>query len=362
VTRRDFLRLAAGGAAASLLAGCGALGLAARAGTLRVWSCGGNYDLLLDFNEWFQHETGCRITYTSAPVERLVSLVSAHPRKVDLLVGRSGPGWEELQGKGRLAEPPKVFALDTYVIIVAPSNPAGIRGLSDLKRPGVRTAYSPRASGPSSTAVQAVLEAADRVIEPGIWEGYVRNAVASYDCGWKVFDAVIEGLADATVARLSMTTVSETRGKVEAIPIPVKVMAAMRTAHGAIPQRVTVLADAPEPELAASYLQSLLGDPGRRFCEQHGYIHRLSHNADDYRPLFEMSAGRGGERKGRAARGSGEDEVQPDGRGTGRGLGRRGPSGGSGSPDHSAGGPSRAESRGGGRGAAAGARGRRSEE
>ena len=339
VSRRDFLRLAAGGAAASLLAGCGALGLAARGGTLRVWSCGGNYDLLLDFNEWFEHESGCRITYSSAPVERLISLVSTHPRGVDLLVGRSGPGWNELREKGRLAGPPEVFALDTYVIIVPPGNPAGIRGLADLKQPGLRTAYSPRASGPSGTAVQAVLEAADEVVEPGIWEGYVRNAVAAYDCGWKVFDAVTEGLADATVARLSMTTVSETRGKVEVIPIPVEVMAAMRTAHGAIPQRATVLADAPEPELAAPYLQSLFGDAGRRFCEQHGYIHQLSGNADDYRPLFEMGVGRGGARRGRAQRASGGTEIPSPDRGSGRGLRRRQ-----------------------GRGGAAGARGRRSEE
>lgn len=336
VSRRDFLRLAAGGAAASLLAGCGALGLSAAGRTLRVWSCGGNYDLLLDFNEWFEHENGCRITYSSAPVERLVSLVSVHPRGVDLLVGRSGPGWNELREKGRLAGSPEVFALDTYVIIVPPGNPGNVRGVADLKRPGLRTVYSPRASGPSGIVVQAVLEAADEVIEPGIWEGYVRNAVAAYDCGWKVFDAVIEGLADATVARLSMATVPETRGKVEAIPIPVRVMAAMRTGHGAIPQRATVLADAPAPELAGSYLQSLLGDAGRRFCERHGYVHRLSRNADDYRPLFEMEARMGGARKGRAARGPGEAEVQPAGRGTGRGLGRRG-----------------------GRGAAAGARGRR---
>jgi molybdate transport system substrate-binding protein len=295
--------------------------------------------LLLDFNEWFEHETGCRITYSSAPVERLVSLVSAHPQGVDVLVGRSGPGWDELRQKGRLAGPPEVFALDTYVIIVPPGNPAGIRGVADLKRPGLRTVYSPRASGPSSTAVQAVLEAADQVIEPGIWEGFIRNSVAAYDCGWKVFDAVIEGLADATVARLSMTTAPKTRGKVEVIPIPVKVMAAMRTAHGAIPQRATVLADAPEPELAASYLQSLFDDPGRLSCEKHGYVHHSSGNADDYRPLFEMGVGRGGARRGRAERGSGAPEVQSDGRGSGRGLDRRG-----------------------GRGAAAGARGRRSEE
>lgn len=324
VTRRDFLRLATGGAAASLLAGCSLPGVTARGGRLSVWSCGGNYDLLLDFNRWFEQGSGGRITYSSAPVERLVSLVSAHPRGVDLLVGRSGPGWQELGEKGRLARPPEVFALDTYVIVVPPGNPAGIRGLADLKRPGLRTVYSPRASGPSGTVVRAVLEAADEVIEPGIWEGYVRNAVAAYDCGWKVFEAVIAGIADATVARRSMTTAPETRGKVEVISIPVEVMAAIRMGHGAIPQRVAVLADAPEPELAASYFQSLLGEAGRRFCEQHGYIHQLSRSADGHRPLFNLGMGRGGARRGRAAGERERGEAQPAVRGRGSGRGRGG--------------------------------------
>jgi molybdate transport system substrate-binding protein len=325
VSRRDFLRLAVGGASASLLAGCGALGVRFGGKSLRLWSCGGNYDLLLDFNAWFEHEHDCRIIYSSAPVEHLVSLVSARPRGVDLLVGRSGPGWEELREKGRLAAPSRVFALDTYAIIVARGNPAEVRGLADLTRPGLRTVYSPGASGPSSTAVQAVLEAADQIIAPGIWEGYVRNAVAAYDCGWKVFDAVIEGIADATVARLSMTTAPEVHGKVEVIPVPVEVMAAMQTGQGAIPQRAAVLSDSPEPELAQVYIGSLSGDPGRRACEQHGYIHRLSANAEQYRSLFGMRAGRGRSRAGRAAGGvDGGGEPGPARREAGRreGTGR----------------------------------------
>jgi ABC-type molybdate transport system substrate-binding protein len=330
LTRRDFLRIATIGAAGSALVGYGVLGLSARGQALRVWSCGGNYDLLLGFNEWFRKQGGGRIVYSSAPVERLVSLLSAQPRGVDLLVGRSGPGWNELQEKERLAALPQVFALDTYVIVVPPGNPAEIHGLADLKRAGLRTVYSPRASGPSGTVVQALLEAADAVVEPGIWEGYVRNAIAAYDCGWKVLDAIAAGTAQAAVTRRSMTTAPEIRGKVEVIPIAVKVMAAMRTGHGAIPQRVAVLVDAPEPGLAESYLHSLLDEPGRRFCEQHGYVHRLSENAEEHRPLFQMRAGRGGSRRGRAERGSGGAESPPPEVGGGRGLGRRHGRGGAG--------------------------------
>ena len=92
ISRRDFLRLSAGGAAASLLAGCG-LSPRGQHPELLVWSCGGNYDFLLEFNERFEQLVDCRITYSSAPVEHLISVLASRPRGVDVLVGRSGPGW-----------------------------------------------------------------------------------------------------------------------------------------------------------------------------------------------------------------------------------------------------------------------------
>ena len=290
VSRRDFLRLTAGGALASLAAGCG---LTSRLGRpeLLVWSCGGNYDMLREFNGRFEDLTQCRVTYSSAPVEHLISVLSSRPRGVDVLVGRSGPGWADLEQRGRLASKPEVFALDPYVIIVPPGNPAGIRGPADLKRPDVKTAYAPTSSGPSGKVVQFLLQAADEVIGPGIWEGYVRNAVEAHDCGWKVFPPVSEGRADASVTRLSMTTVPETAGTVDVIPIPVEVMAAMREGHGAIPQRAAVLADGHSPELAQQYVRVLQEDLGLELCGKHGYLHKLSREAEHHRPLFKMSAG-----------------------------------------------------------------------
>jgi molybdate transport system substrate-binding protein len=290
VSRRDFLRLTAGGALASLAAGCG---LTSRLGRpeLLIWSCGGNYDMLLEFNRRFEDFAQCRTTYSSAPVEHLISVLSSRPRGVDVLVGRSGPGWADLEQRGRLASKPAVFALDPYVIIVPPGNPAGIRGPVDLKRPDVKTAYAPTSSGPSGKVVQFLLQAAGEVIEPGIWEGYVRNAVEAHDCGWKVFPPVSEGRADASVTRRSMTTVPETAGTVDVIPIPVEVMAAMREGHGAIPQRAAVLADGHSPELAQQYIRALQEDLGLELCGKHGYLHKLSREAEHHRPLFKMSAG-----------------------------------------------------------------------
>jgi len=293
LTRRDFLRFVAGGAAAGLLAGCEAAGLGDPRPRLTVWSCGGNYDLLLEFNRRFSEMANCRITYSSAPVEHLIATLAARPRGVDVLVGRSGPGWLDLSDRGRLAGKPLPFALDPYVIIVPPGNPAGIRGVADLKRPHVKTVYAPTSSGPSGKVIHFLLEAAGEVIEPGIWEGFVHNAIEAHDCGWKVFPPVAEGRAHASVTRLSMTTVPETKGKVDVIPIPVKVMAAMKEGHGAIPQRAAPLADGKQLHLAERYIEALQGDLGLELCPKHGYIHKLAPEAEQYKPLFKMRVGRG---------------------------------------------------------------------
>lgn len=299
VSRRHFLRLVAGGALASLAAGCGLTSRLRRPGLL-VWSCGGNYDMLLEFNRRFEDSAQCRITYSSAPVEHLISVLSSRPRGVDVLVGRSGPGWADLEQRGRLDNKPRVFALDPYVIIVPPGNPAGIRGLADLKRPGVKTAYSPTSSGPSGKVVRFLLEAADEVIEPGIWDGYVRNAIEAHDCGWKVFPPVSEGRAHASVTRRSMTTAPETKGTVDVISIPVEVMAAMREGHGAIPQRAAVLADGRNPELAQQYVRALQEDLGLELCRKHGYVHRLAPEAESHKPLFAMRVTKGGIGRGQS--------------------------------------------------------------
>jgi len=294
------LRITAGAAATSLLAGCSLADLTSRP-KLVVWSCGGNYESLIDFNRRFEQDAGCRVTYTSAPVEHLISILASRPRPVDILVGRSGPGWFDLSDRGRLTGRPRVFALDPYVIIVPPGNPGAIRGVQDLKRSDIKTVYSPTSSGPSGKVVQFILEAADEVVEPGIWEGYVRNAIGAYDCGWKVFPPVMEGRAQASVTRLSMTRAPETIGKVDVIPIPVDVMSSMKSGHGAIPQRVALLANAQQPILASAYIQALQGDLGLEICPKHGYIHKLSPEAARYQPLFEMRVESTGTDEGRSS-------------------------------------------------------------
>lgn len=285
-TRRNFLKALAGSAATGVLAGCGLTSGGPAGKDLLVWSCGGNYEFLLDFNRRFEKLKDCSIGYTGAPIEHLVALIASRSRGVGALVGRSGPGWIDLENAGRLAGKRHVFALDLYVIVVPPGNPGRIQGLADFKRPDVKTVYSPTASGPSSDVIEYLLKTADKVLEPGIWDGYVRNAIEAYDCGWKVFPPIIEGRAHATVTRQSMTTVPEIRGKVEVIPIPVEVPAVQKRGFSATPQSVAPIAESANPELAAEYIKEIAGGLGYEVALQHGYLHRLDPDAHKYKVLF----------------------------------------------------------------------------
>lgn len=291
ITRRAVLQAMIGGTL-GLWSGCGFSGGRRRGRPLVVWSCGGSYYCLLEFNKRFEEAESCRIVYSSAPVDNLTTALAEKPRKVDVLVGRSGPGWLDLVEKDRLADEPQVYALDPCYIIVAPGNPRGIQRLPDLKRPDVRTVYAPHASNPSGMVVDLLLISADNVLEPGIWDGFMDNAVEVFDCGWKLFPPVIEGRADATIARLSLAMSPQFRGKVDLIPIPAEVLANMGKAINSIPQRVATLRDGDRTDLGRKYVADLMGELGAEICPQHGYLHHLRREADPYREFFSVPVSR----------------------------------------------------------------------
>ena len=291
ITRRAVLQAMIGGAV-GLWSGCGSSRVRRRGQPLVVWSCGGSYYCLLEFNKRFGEAESCRIVYSSAPVDNLTTALAEKPRNVDVLVGRSGPGWLDLVEKDRLADEPQVFALDPCYIVVAPGNPRGIRGLPDLKRPGVRTVHAPTASNPSGIVVDLILMSADEVLEPGIWDGFMDNAVEVFDCGWKLFPPIIEGRADATIARLSLVMAPQFRGKVDLIPIPAEVLANMGKAMNSIPQRVATLRDGKRTDLGRKYVAALVGELGAEVCPKHGYLHRLSQQAEPYREFFSIPISR----------------------------------------------------------------------
>ena len=258
--------------------------------TLTVWSCGGNYHSLVEFCERFEKLHHCRVRYTAAPIQYLLENVAFGGGKPDLMVGRAGPGWAALKKLGKLAEGPDFFGADPFVIITPPGNPANIRDLRDLGRPGVRVAYSPDAMRPKGKCPSHLMGMVAAKFFPGLEERWENNPVVRARCGRDLPLPVVEGRADAAIVARSMTAYpGVSGGGLEIVPIEQKHLDAMRVCRAVIGQCVGVLSDVPRPSLARKFRDEMLGEPGREVFERCGYIHISSPAVERYRPFLKIA-------------------------------------------------------------------------
>ncbi len=255
---------------------------------LVVWSCGGNYESLSDYTRAFEREHHCRVRYTAAPVQYLLELAASRDASADVLVGRSGPGWIALRQRDKLARGPVLFAVDPFVIITPAGNPASIRDLKDLGRPGVRTAYAPFAMRPRGKCPSHLMAMADAKFDPGLAERWLNNMTAYMKCGRKLCDPILDGRADAAIVPRSTTSWPELQGKVEFVPIGPKYHDAMKSCRAVPPQSAGVLAGGRNPQLANAFVDGLVSEEGQRIFAAHGYLPIESPEAQQYEALLEV--------------------------------------------------------------------------
>ncbi len=257
--------------------------------TLTVWSCGGNYHSLAKFCARFEKLHHCRVRYTAAPIQYLLENVAFRGGKPDLMVGRAGPGWEALKKLGKLAEGPDFFAADPFVIITPPGNPANIRSLVDLGRPGVRVAYAPYAMRPKGKCAGHLMGSVTSKFFPGLNERWENNATVRRQCGRQLPLPIIEGRADAAIVARSMTAYPGVKGSgIEIVPIEQKHLDAMRVCRAVMGQCVGILSDAQQPSLAREFRDDMLDELGREVFEDYGYLHITNPEVKRYSPFLEV--------------------------------------------------------------------------
>lgn len=239
---------------------------------LTVWSCGSNYESLRDFTARFEALHNCRVRYTAAPVQYLLEEALQTENPPDVMVGRAGPGWTALRKEGKLAHPPTFFAMDPYVIITPKENPAGIKDLVDLGRPGVRVAIAPPAMRPRGKCPAHLVAAVDEAFAPGLVERWENNQVEELRCGRNLAKPVVAGTAQAAIVPHCMTAWPSIRGKVQVIPIQAKYMLAMKQCRATIPQCCGILSTSKQPELAKRFVKQVTGELGERVFADHGYL------------------------------------------------------------------------------------------
>jgi molybdate transport system substrate-binding protein len=159
--------------------------------------------------------------------------------------------WSEMDALTRSAmveaNTARVFLTNRLVIILPGDNPAGIRTLEDLARPGVKLLLAAE-EVPAGRYARQVLQDLDAIYGPGYREAVLGNAVSNEQNVRQVVTKVLLGEADAGIVYLS-DAVSEPALLTLAIPDEYNMIAEYP---------IAVLAGTESPTLAGAFIQFLL--------------------------------------------------------------------------------------------------------
>jgi molybdate transport system substrate-binding protein len=176
---------------------------------------------------------------------------------VDVFAAAS-PKYPELLFQKGLVEKPIPFATNTLVLIVPKSNPAGIRSVADLTKPGVRIVVGAPAV-PVGAYTQIVLK------NLGIGDQVGANVVSRETDVKGVVGKVALGEADAGF--VYVTDARPVRGKVLAIAI-------RESAQPHVVYEVAVLKNARHPVAAHRFVTQLIRKPAQDTLVRYGFGRR----------------------------------------------------------------------------------------
>jgi len=265
--RRKFIKAAGIALTGSLLSSPLAFSSTFKGEQLQVWSCGGLAEAIIPANKLYEQMTGCSIAYSGAFAAALGKSLLGNaktgvfaPRVLDLA--------RKLKAEGKMLHF-KPLCFTKYVLITPRGNPAGIKGIQDLAKPGIRVILSPDASPPGGAAAMLILQNA------GVLEEAKENAVVLGDCVQRILPDVISGKGDVSVVELRLTRLPQFAGKVDIIDIPEKFIPPKP-----VPFTIGVMKWAKNRGLAEDYLDFILSEKGQSFFESAGFVPALSEEGE----------------------------------------------------------------------------------
>jgi molybdate transport system substrate-binding protein len=258
-SRRGFVRAALAGAAAAALPTGDARAAAFATDALQVWSCGGLSEGFAELNEAYRRRTGVRIDYTGAFAAALGKSLLGGAR-TDVFAGRVLDLARKLREAGTMAYF-RPLCFTRYVLVTPRGNPARVRGIEDLARPGVRVVLALDASPPGGQAVQAILKNA------GIAEAALRNAVVRGSCVQRTAAQLAGGEGDASVVELRIARRPELAARLEVLPIPEALFP-----PGPLTFTIGPMTAARDRPLADDYVAFATSPEGQAFLERAGFV------------------------------------------------------------------------------------------
>ncbi len=163
---------------------------------------------------------------------------------------------------GLVAGEPKVFARNREVVMVPEDNPAGIRSMQDLAKPGVKLVLAEEGVPAADYAVE-ILGRADAEYGRGFKRVVLSNVVSREADVRASVSRVALGDADATFGYASDYT-PDIRDRVLVIRIP-------ENLNISATYPIAVLEDAGSPGLARGWVDLVVSEEGQRVLEKWGF-------------------------------------------------------------------------------------------
>jgi molybdate transport system substrate-binding protein len=261
--RRTFLKTAV----ASTVATVTAPGLLRadkfQADSLQVWSCGGLSEAFNIVNRDYEKKTGIKIVYTGAFAAALgKSLLGGAVTEV--FAGRVLKLAKTLREKDKMVYF-RPLCFTEYVLVTPLGNPAGIKSLEDLTRPGVPVILPLGASPPGGDAVMGLLKKA------GLEKAVLKNMKEKETCVVKMMPKIINGTGQVSIVERRLTRMAGFVGKVEVIPIPENYFP-----PGPLTFTVGVMKHAKDRALADNYVNFMCSQEAQAIFGRQGFIPAIS--------------------------------------------------------------------------------------
>lgn len=269
--RRTFLKTAvAGTVTAALVPGLLHAGQS-KADSLQVWSCGGLSEAFNIANRNYEKKTGIKISYTGAFAAALgKSLLGGAVTEV--FAGRVLKLAKQLRAENKMVYF-RPLCFTEYVMITPVGNPANIKSVEDLARPGVPVILPLGASPPGGDAVMGILKKA------GIKKAVLKNTIEKETCVIKMMPEIIKGKGSVSIVERRLTRMAGFEGKVEVISIPENLFP-----PGPLTFTIGVMKYAKDRALADNYVDFICSEETQAIFEKQGFIPAAS---DKGRTLIE---------------------------------------------------------------------------
>ncbi|MEV4677707.1 MULTISPECIES: molybdate ABC transporter substrate-binding protein [Actinomadura] len=202
---------------------------------------------------YHQEHPGVKLRFVFGGSPEIVDRLSDHA-PADALVTADRAALEE--AADHLAGRPRIVTHDTLTIAVGPGNPKRIRGLSDLRRPGLRVVVGAGSVPVGRYTRQALAKSALTVH----WNSEEIGSRA-------VLDQVRSGEADAGIVYITDLRSAGVAASSVAIPAEQNVIAAFPAAP---------LLDSEHPEEAAAFVTWLLKPTAQKLFHKYGFPNPVS--------------------------------------------------------------------------------------